>query len=308
MTRIKWLLPVVVLWGVLLPAGPVKVLAVQAPKATPKPKAGPITKPVRDRWKLDTYYAKYATAGELVVVGSNNVDDGAIVVAADTVSQMLSCRPDLLKVLVAAQVRVAVIGKDEKTTDLPEYAELRTKADFWNKRSRGLGATAAAPASSVGEENLLGLAGDRYKGESILVHEFAHTFHTMALNAVDRKFEPRLKEAYTKAMKKGLWEKTYAAIDYIEYWAEGVQSYFDANLASPTPDGIHNDIATRDALKKYDPDLYELIDTTLKSPKWKWTPPAPHAKEPAGHGPDAPAGVASTLRDYHPGRAARVVQ
>jgi hypothetical protein len=136
-----------------------------------------------------------------------------------------------------------------------------------------LGATREALASSAGEENLLGLPGDRYKGASILIHEFSHTIHTMALNAVDEKFEQRLKDVYAGALKKGLWEKTYAASNHLEYWAEGVQSYFDANVPVKAPDGVHNGIATRDALKTYDPDLHDLIDTTLKAPKWKWTPP-----------------------------------
>ena len=170
---------------------------------------------------------------------------------------------------------MAVIGKNDQTTDLPEYVGLRTKADFWNKRARGLGATSAAPASSVGEENLLGLVTDRYRGESIMVHEFAHTLHTMGLNSLDPRFEPRLKETFARANKKQLWAKSYAATDHLEYWAEGVQSYFDANMPVSRPDGIHNGVATCVALKQDDPELYNLIDKTLKSPKWKWTPPNP---------------------------------
>jgi len=263
MKRLAVVVLVVAFSTALIPAAPDPVL----------PKVGPVPKAVRDGWKLDAYYTKYADASGVPVVASKNVDDKALAVAADIIKKMLSGRPDLLKALATARVRIGIIGKDEQTTDLPEYVNLRPKAEMWNTRTRGLGATPAALACSVGEENLLGLAGDRYKGESILIHEFGHTFHTMALNTVDPKFEPRLKELYAKAIKKGLWEKTYAATDYLEYWAEGVQSYFDANMPVKQPDGIHNTIATRDALKTYDPDLYNLIDTTLKSPKWKWTAP-----------------------------------
>jgi hypothetical protein len=239
------------------------------------PKVGPVPKAVRQNFKLDDYYTKHADVVGLPVVASKNVDDSAVKVAAEIVTKMLSERPDVVKALVNARVRVAIIGKDEQTTDLPEYAGLRNKADYWNKRARGLGATPTALASSAGEENVLGLKADRYRGESILVHEFAHTLHTMGLNKIDPKFEPRLKETFAKANKKQLWSKTYAATDYLEYWAEGVQSYFDANMPVKKPNGIHNGIATREALKEYDPDLFDLIDTTLKSPKWKWTQPQP---------------------------------
>ncbi|MBX9584745.1 MAG: hypothetical protein K2X87_30955 [Gemmataceae bacterium] len=250
-------------------------LAVGLPQAPPPrpapPPVGPVPAAVREAFRLDPFYLKYADAGGVPVVASAAVDDRAVSQAAATVERMLANRPDVLEALAKARVRVAVIGKAERTTQLPEYAGLRDEADYWDRRARGLGATRAAPASSVGEENLLGLTGDRYRGESIMVHEFAHTLHTMGLNRVDRGFEPRLREAFAAAKQRGLWPDTYAATNPLEYWAEGVQSYFDCNQ-KPQP-GVHNEVATGPALKRYDPDLYDLIDATLKSPPWRWTDP-----------------------------------
>ena len=68
-------------------------------------------------------------------------------------------------------------------------------------------------------------------------------------------------------MDKGLWNKTYAATNYSEYWAEGVQSYFDCNAPAG---GVHNDINTRDKLAKYDPELFALIDGAFKKSKWRY--------------------------------------
>ena len=49
-----------------------------------------------------------------------------------------------------------------------------------------------------------------------------------------------------------------------EYWAEGVQSYFNANHAdSQAP-------TNRDQLKASDRSLYDLIDKHLGGNKWKW--------------------------------------
>ncbi|MES2763633.1 MAG: hypothetical protein V4677_15570, partial [Bacteroidota bacterium] len=57
----------------------------------------------------------------------------------------------------------------------------------------------------------------------------------------------------------GLWKNTYAISDFNEYWAEGVQDYFNTNLQAIPTDGIHNSINTREELKKYDPLLFKFI-------------------------------------------------
>jgi hypothetical protein len=54
-----------------------------------------------------------------------------------------------------------------------------------------------------------------------------------------------------------------------EYWAEGVQSYFDANKTVDPPNGIHNAIDTRAKLKEYDRDLFSLIDAAFKATAWR---------------------------------------
>lgn len=41
--------------------------------------------------------------------------------------------------------------------------------------------------------------------------------------------------------------------------AEGVQNWFNVNAEVPYSDGKHNRLNTRQELKKYDPDLYQLI-------------------------------------------------
>ena len=51
----------------------------------------------------------------------------------------------------------------------------------------------------------------------------------MGFAAIDPEFDGRLRAAYARAMDKGLWKETYAATNHKEYWAEGVQSYFDCN-------------------------------------------------------------------------------
>ena len=226
--------------------------------------------PVPGRLGVDRFYAKHVSVGGLPVLGSAKVSDFALAEAAHLVEQMLRDRADLRDALIAAGVRVAVMAPDEFTTDIPEHRDL-TPRDRWDKRARGLGATRRRPAVSCGEENLLGLRGDPYAGESILIHEFAHTLHGIALAAAEPDFDGRLDRAFRAATARGLWAGTYAATNRGEYWAEGVQSYFGANR---TGDRSHNRINSRRDLAEYDPDLAALIAGVFRGAEWTYVPPA----------------------------------
>jgi hypothetical protein len=143
----------------------------------------------------------------------------------------------------------------------------------WNKRCRGVGATLVRPACSATEENLLQLDEDRYRGESILIHEFGHTMLVMGLDGIEPKFRADVNAAYKDAMSKGLFKNTYAATNVDEYWAEGVQDWFDANLKAKPANGIHNEIGTRADLKKYDPALAALLENVYGNDEWRWKAP-----------------------------------
>ena len=207
---------------------------------------------------LDPFYKKHVEFRGLPIVSSAKVPDAALVKARAIVREMLATRPDIVAELVKQKVRVAIMAKTELTTDLPEHATLTPK-DYWDKRARGLGASPDRPAVSGAEENLLGYPDDRYKGENILLHEFSHTVHTMGMPGLDPGFDAAVQAAYESAKKKGLWERTYAIENHREYFAEGVQSWFDVNLESTTPNGIHKHVNTRKELEAYDPDLAALV-------------------------------------------------
>lgn len=211
---------------------------------------------------LDAFYTKYCVADGVAIVASDEVPDEALQRAQVLVAAMLApVHDDAVAAIHDARVRVGVIGVDQVTTDLPEHADLNEVFPIdggdWNTRTRGVAATLARPLTSAAEENLLCAAGDVYVGESILVHEFAHTVHLQGAAVADASFDGRLDAAYLDAMNAGLWSGTYAATDELEYWAEGVQSYFEVNGAN---DASHNDIATRAALLGYDPALHALVD------------------------------------------------
>ena len=213
---------------------------------------------------LHPFYAKSFDAEGIPVVSSTRVPDEALAAAQAIVAQMLAQRPDVRQALIDRGVKVAVMAESEVTTDIPEHAFLKADTNTdWDRRARGLGGTVFVPTTSGAEENLLcyGRDRDRFFGESILIHEFAHTIMNLGLPFVagGDTLLGQLREAYGKAIAQGRWDQTYAATNVEEYWAEAVQSWFGANLFSDPPDGIHNQVSTREALKSYDPGLWTLI-------------------------------------------------
>jgi len=217
-------------------------------------------------YNLDGFYQKYCDALGLPILGSVIVTDEAIKAAEERVTAMISrLEPEVLQAMIDLNTRVAIMAQSEVTTDIPEHSDLYEAfpGTDWDVRARGLGATPERPAISGAEENVLCLSGDTYAGEDILMHEFAHAIHIMGLKIADASFEQNLTSAFNNANSLGLWADTYAATNKEEYWAEGVQSWFNVNQ-SPQ-DGIHNDKDTRAELENYDQVLYDLIETYLPS-------------------------------------------
>ena len=212
---------------------------------------------------IPSFYQKYIETEGLYVTSSGKVSDEALLKACDIISLMLAKRPDVKAHMVKKGCHVMIIGKDEETCDLPEFAHICNCEDsikYWNWRARGFG---GAPedefSASCGEENLLALPQDKYVGENILIHEFAHLIHTVGIVGVEPDFNERLEALRQNAIRKGLWEKTYAVSNKEEYFAECVQSFFNCNRYAEPANGVHNWVNRRTKLKTYDPDMYRLL-------------------------------------------------
>lgn len=219
--------------------------------------------------KLPDFYRKYVDASGYPIVSSGQVNDYALKEAAYLVDLMLAKRPDVRKAMVESGSRLIVVGYKEFTTDIPEYTRLKPK-DYWDVRARGLGGSRTDPVCSCGEENLLAYEGDPYRAENILIHEFAHNIHLRGMVRVDKTFDERLKKAYDAAMANGLWAGVYASTNHHEYFAEGVQSWFNNNRP---PDHDHNHVDTRKELREYDPGLAALCEEVFGDTKLVYTKP-----------------------------------
>jgi hypothetical protein len=195
------------------------------------------------------------------------------------------CLPKRLSLLAELAVLLGlmgVLGSNEKMSDLPEFKEARERPDFDEVRYWEY--TPSLKRLVVPEQNVLGLAGEPFAAKCMVVSLFAKGLYQVAgLRAVDPnfdrrrgkqqyelrvkrldiEFDHRLQKLFDEAMGKGLWKGTAAARNHIEYWAAGVEAYFDAAGDGTSPAGADRPITTREALKAYDPSLFALVDETM---------------------------------------------
>ena len=219
------------------------------------PEPVPLPKEVRDFFELDPFYQQWINVEGFPVLASGKVNPYAMKEAAWQIKQMIGHRTDILKALAQLRGRFFILAYNEMTTDAPENRGWLPHF-FHSVRGRGGGGLFTFGS----EESAFGRT-------SLVVHELAHTIHGNALNQlIDPTFDNRLKAVYNAAMEKGLWSGTFAASNKDEYWADGVDSWFDNSTFIDT-----NPIKTRDALKAYDPTLALLIAEVFGDNDWRYT-------------------------------------
>ena len=229
---------------------------------------------------VPAFYTQSENAHGFPIVASAKVNPYALKEAAYLIDMMLEKRADVRAALIKSGARMCIMAHNEFTTDLPEFAHLGAEKraefgdnakDYWDSRARGTGGSESDPFCSSAEENILGYPGDPYSQECILIHEFAHCIHLRGMVNVDPTFDRRLLETYERAMKAGLWKGKYASVNRHEYFAEGVQSWFDNNRVN---DHDHNHVNTRALLLEYDPGLAAMCREVFGETVIKYTKPA----------------------------------
>ena len=236
------------------------------------------------RKSLDPFYKQHIVADGLVVAGSEKVSLYALGEAGYLANKMLANRPDVMRDLwEKRKMFVAVMAYCELQTDLPDC---RGMSLWWAYRARGLGSRPV----SCGEENLLDLKGDPYKGENIFIHEFAHGIHSV----LGEEFNVRLRELYDQAKESGRFGGYAIDGGVAEFWAEGVQTWFECNGRKRPKSGRGSDsftvlgpngelvchLTTRAQLKTYCPELARLLDHTFRQNKWVYVPVSQRLDQP----------------------------
>lgn len=234
------------------------------------------------KFKIDPYYTKFTFAREFTVLGSKHASDPGLLKANDTIRKMFAYRHDILKALIADGARLVVLGRGEKLSELPEFRDAAKQTGFDEVRYADY--TPERKLLVVPEENVLGRPNDPFAGKPLVVSVFARALYRVTglrpaipdfekqrslqqyelrVKRLDVEFDKALGKLYDDAIAKKLWRGTPAARDRVEYWAAGVEAYFDAAGAGFPPQGADRPITTREALKVYDPGLFELVDQTM---------------------------------------------
>ncbi len=222
-------------------------------------------------YSLDSYYRKYIDAEGMPIVASRFVSDSALIRAKDIIITMLERIPKAQEYMLKANFRVGIIGYRENVTDMPEcrLMPIWWPETDWDGRGRGYGAIHVLPLMTCGEENIIKIPyiDERYPKESIMVHEFAHNieyglrkYHTSFCNALDA--------AFANAKTKGLWKDvagndTYSATNVSEYFAVGIQAWFNTSRMTVNMKGKNIVLKYRHQLKDYDPVLYKALEMIM---------------------------------------------
>ncbi|MBX3579548.1 MAG: calcium-binding protein [Rhizobiaceae bacterium] len=204
----------------------------------------------------------------IYVLGNRQVPDEAVYRAAEIVFNSIAMvNPKIVTALAKYGARFVVIPQEvTDITKLPNYDDLPSVP--WGAY-RGLGGVIGRPTSSSGEENLLKLPGDPYNGsESIGLHEWLHAVEGIGLATAFPALHNQFKAAYQNALNTSLWQNTYAASTFYEYFAETGQAHFSDNPNVTPTNGIHNDINTRLELMGYDQTAYNLHAQIFGLSKW----------------------------------------
>ena len=212
-------------------------------------RVGSIPEHIKERYSLSSHYSQYTEAYGFPVTASSSVDPRALMRLCYLVRFTYASHYNARVAAHNNKVRFVVIGKNERTTQLPEFSDL---SSVWDERARGFGGHVTAAS----EENLLGCDKNKWKGMDMGLHEVAHNVHLSGLKEGDPTLFQEIEAAYSSAMAAGKYHLNgaamYASNDYREYFAEGVLSYLGDTWSNKPP---HN----ADQLQRYDPELYRIM-------------------------------------------------
>jgi hypothetical protein len=172
----------------------------------------PLTEAQAREYKLDTGFYKKATAVQgILIVTSGRVADGAHHETAYQFDMLMrGLKPEIAERIRKKRVLCLLIGHNELTSQLPQFATDKTgkELDFYNWRRRGF-LTRIGTRSTVvfAEEDVMEYEGGM-RLESILVHEFGHVVHGAGF---DEALQKRLTATFENVAKTGIWNDGRAA-------------------------------------------------------------------------------------------------
>ena len=169
--------------------------------------------------------------------------------------------PDIKKAL--RRVCIVIADQGVPLTQHPKLNYLKnskTADDRSYDTLRGIGATSRHPVVGIGAETLR--CGGPYAKQSLLLHELAHAVMDVAILDVRPEWYDQIEQCYDKALVKvggATKKREYRYTNAQEYWAEGVEAYFQSTIRPSSK------IWTRSQLKSADACLFSIIQRVFGS-------------------------------------------
>ena len=175
----------------------------------------PLTEAQAEEYKLDRGFYKKGTMiqGILIATSSKVANLAHRETAYQFDMLMQGLKPEIAERIRKKKVLCLLIGHDELTSQLPQFASNKTgeELDFYNWRQRGfLTYIGSRPTVVFAEEDVMEYPGGMQL-ESILVHEFGHVVHGAGF---DETLQKRLTAAFENVKKTGIWNDGRAAQRY----------------------------------------------------------------------------------------------
>ena len=131
------------------------------------------------------FFKKSLLVQDILIATSDKVSDLAVNESAYLFDQMMKdINPDVADRIRSRKVLCILVGKDELTSQIPQFVSDKTgkDLDFYNWRQRGfLRYIKGRPVVLFAEEDVLEFKGGM-QNESILIHEFGHVIQGAGFN------------------------------------------------------------------------------------------------------------------------------
>lgn len=208
-----------------------------------------------------SFYTQTADASGITIRASDKVEKATIEAVRARIDRVLAKTPGILTNLKAAKTEVHIYARTEVITDLPEYKAFAGRSGpdggTWEHRFHGGKATGMLVA--CGEENVMRDTTNPYpKDYDVCTHELTHVVLDIGLDAAARQ---QVIARYRQAMNENLYDGTYAATTFSEFFAETSTRYFGYSGG---------------ALEDSDRTTYGMLDSFYSG---NYAPPATSVKE-----------------------------
>ena len=214
-------------------------------------------------------YTKYIATSGVIITAVDDVPDEAVLAAYDSITRMLSKRPDFHQILYDGYARAALYWEEGSSHGLPEWEGDEIFGGF---------AGGYADPAYTANAKFQCYPGNIDRGGDPVIHELVHTINHIVFEAINEVyFYERVFNYAIDAIEKEIF-----ATDYTQQLAEGVEqdmSHFIGEYWAITNEamamnkaGFKESHTKIDWVKENDPNMFALAQRYFPTEPWGYCP------------------------------------